>query len=107
MRGQGTAETEKASADENARITLETIRHAAVGNLRHPPKGCEELIKTHFRVTRERMLLRCKEACDNAPSERLRKATLKASMDLRLELDRLTAEGGGDAGGHGDDGSEG
>lgn len=91
MRGRGTAQTEKASADENARITLETIRHAAVANLRNPPRGCEELVKAHFRALRDRVLRRCKEACDRAPNERVRKATLKASMDLRVELDRLEA----------------
>lgn len=33
--------------------------------------------------------LRCREACEHAPNERVRKATLKASMELRVELDRL------------------
>lgn len=89
MRGRGTAETEEASADENARIALETIRHAAVGNLRRPPRGCEELVRAHFKALRNRMLRRCKEACDRAPNERVRKATLKASAELRKEMDKL------------------
>lgn len=89
MRGRGTDETERASADENARITLETIRHAAVANLRNPPRGCEDVIRTHFRTMRSRILRRCKEACERAPNERIGKAMLKASMELRVELDRL------------------
>lgn len=58
MRGKGTAETDEASAAENARITIETIRHAAVANLRDPPRGCESLIRAHFKATRNRMLRR-------------------------------------------------
>lgn len=90
MRGRGTAETEEASAHENARVTLETIRHAAVANLRHPPKGCEELIRCHFRALRNRILGRCKKAVEEAPNERLKQATLRASADLRAEMDKLS-----------------
>lgn len=90
MRGRGTAETEEASAHENARVTLETIRHAAVANLRHPPKGCEDLIRCHFRALRNRILLRCKKAVEEAPDERLKRATLRASAELRAEMDKLS-----------------
>lgn len=89
MRGRGTAETEEASRDEKARITLETIRYVAVGNLRRPPRGCEELIRAHFKTLRSRMLMRCKDTCDRGPNERVRKATLKASVELRMEMDVL------------------
>ena len=92
MRGRGTAETQRASADENARITLETIRHAAIVNLRNPPRGCEEIVRAHFRVMRNRVLRRCKEACEHAPNERIRKATRKASTELRVELDQLQSK---------------
>ncbi|CAM9896804.1 unnamed protein product [Ectocarpus fasciculatus] len=89
MRGRGTAETEEASAHENARVTLETIRHAAVANLRHPPKGCEELIRHHFHRLRNRVLARCRRAVEEAPNERLKRATLRASAELRAEMDKL------------------
>ncbi|CAM9366400.1 unnamed protein product [Ectocarpus sp. 6 AP-2014] len=89
MRGRGTAETEEASAHENARVTLETIRHAAVANLRHPPKGCEKLIRQHFHSLRKRVLARCRRAVEEAPNERLKRATLRASAELRAEMDKL------------------
>ncbi|CAN0541038.1 unnamed protein product [Ectocarpus sp. 12 AP-2014] len=89
MRGRGTAETEEASAHENARVTLETIRHAAVANLRHPPKGCEKLIRHHFHSLRKRVLARCRRAVEEAPNERLKRATLRASAELRAEMDKL------------------
>lgn len=89
MRGRGTAETEEASAHENARVTLETIRHAAVANLRNPPRGCEDIIRSHFRALRNRILVRCKRAVDEAPNDRLKRATLRASTELRAELDEL------------------
>lgn len=91
MRGRGTAETEEASALENARVTLETIRHAAVGNLRRPPQGCEELVRRHFGALRNRMLRRCRRAVEQAPNERMRRATLRASAELRAEMDKLIA----------------
>lgn len=91
MRGRGTAETEEASAHENARVTLETIRHAAVANLRNPPRGCEDIIRSHFRALRNRILRRCKRAVDEAPDDRLKRATLRASTELRAEMDKLLA----------------
>ena len=53
---RGTREGDEASRRYNAQLSLHTLRFAINGNLRSPPGGFEEAVRTHFRLLRWRIL---------------------------------------------------
>eukprot|EP01059_Diplonema_ambulator_P017381 TRINITY_DN29377_c0_g1_i1.p1 TRINITY_DN29377_c0_g1~~TRINITY_DN29377_c0_g1_i1.p1 ORF type:complete len:287 (+),score=95.95 TRINITY_DN29377_c0_g1_i1:85-861(+) len=53
---KNTPEGQKYSKDYNQERRLATLRHAILGNLRAPPLGCEEIIKTYYAELQDQIL---------------------------------------------------
>lgn len=58
---RGTKEGTAADQNYNAGVVLATVRHAMVGALRAPRPGFEEVIRTHFKMLRHRLLAQCQK----------------------------------------------
>eukprot|EP00020_Sapocribrum_chincoteaguense_P000263 CAMPEP_0170752206 /NCGR_PEP_ID=MMETSP0437-20130122/11849_1 /TAXON_ID=0 /ORGANISM="Sexangularia sp." /LENGTH=1243 /DNA_ID=CAMNT_0011091269 /DNA_START=39 /DNA_END=3769 /DNA_ORIENTATION=- len=58
-RERGTSEGERHSFEYNEDLRLSTIRFAMVGHLRKPPVGFEDVVRTHFRLQKNRLLAQC------------------------------------------------
>lgn len=58
-----------ASFEYNAKLRLQTMRHAMTHQLTHPPAGFEDVVAKHFAVQRDRILSECRQWTLEAPAE--------------------------------------
>eukprot|EP01114_Cavostelium_apophysatum_P010870 TRINITY_DN2500_c0_g2_i1.p1 TRINITY_DN2500_c0_g2~~TRINITY_DN2500_c0_g2_i1.p1 ORF type:complete len:1245 (-),score=372.21 TRINITY_DN2500_c0_g2_i1:122-3856(-) len=85
---RGTKEGDMRSKEYNETIRLGTLRHAILGQLRAPSLGFEDVIKTHFRLQKDRVLTQCKEWLDDASPENAPKFE-RTFEDIKTELAKL------------------
>ena len=62
----------------NAKLRLQTIRHAMVAPLQRPPAGFEAATAAHFRAARRAVLRQCRQWALEAPED------LKGKMEAAL-----------------------
>jgi len=86
---KGTKEGELRSKEYNESIRLSTLRHAILGQLRNPSQGFEEIIKTHFRIQKDRLLNQCEEWRRESSDENSAKFE-RSIEDLKKELTKLS-----------------
>ncbi|KAK9839472.1 hypothetical protein WJX81_004216 [Elliptochloris bilobata] len=63
---RGSREGDKASRRYNSQLALHTLRFAINGNLRSPPAGFEDAVRTHFRLLRWRILRQVRRWVEDA-----------------------------------------
>ncbi|XP_069681648.1 baculoviral IAP repeat-containing protein 6-like [Periplaneta americana] len=85
----GTDKGRRYSQSYSEDILVNTIMHAMVSQLRRPSSGFEDVVRTHFRIKRKRIL---KEIKGHMKSYNNTKALQKAYESLRVELDKLKDE---------------
>jgi hypothetical protein len=86
---QGTKAGRDASTRYNNNLRLETLRHAIVGNLRHPVLGFEEVGRRHFSMCRKRIVVQARRWMLEAKGTPLYKRFEKVYAEL---LHLLSAE---------------
>jgi ubiquitin-protein ligase len=84
-----TPEGNERSAQYNAGIRLSTVRYAMVDQLRKPVEGFDDIIKVHFSLVRDAVLLQCSKWLRECKSPEQERRLRKAVDDLRRELDKL------------------
>jgi hypothetical protein len=103
-------EASSQSVEYNAKIRLWTMRHAMTEQIRNPPVGFAEVVRTFFASQRRRILRQCWQWTDEAPAE-LKGKMVAALAALHAALPEETSEpvvpvaAGADEGGDGDDGA--
>ncbi|KAK6165686.1 hypothetical protein SNE40_022567 [Patella caerulea] len=88
----GMRETEdgkKQSGQYNWKIQLHTLRHAILGNIRHPPPGFEDLIKRHYYIQKDSVLKQCAVWIEQCEDEDLVKRMRIVCDDIYRELQNI------------------
>lgn len=83
---QGTKAGRDASTRYNNHLRLETLRHAIVGNLRHPVLGFEEVGRRHFSMCRQRIVVQAQRWMLEAKGTPLYKSFEKVYAEVLLLL---------------------
>jgi len=86
---KGTKEGELRSNEYNESIRLSTLRHAILGQIKNPSPGFEEIIRTHFKIQKDRLLKQCEEWRKESSEENLPKFE-RSIEDLKKELNKLS-----------------
>mmetsp|Transcript_24586 Transcript_24586/g.79460 ORF Transcript_24586/g.79460 Transcript_24586/m.79460 type:complete len:1163 (+) Transcript_24586:1348-4836(+) len=86
---RGTREAGVASDLFNADLRVKTMRHAICDHLKRPPPGLENVVRTHFRHVKSRLLDQCRRDLKKCP-QKLKANTRRAVDDLIDGLRRLT-----------------
>mmetsp|Transcript_8777 Transcript_8777/g.18221 ORF Transcript_8777/g.18221 Transcript_8777/m.18221 type:complete len:329 (+) Transcript_8777:3-989(+) len=73
--GYDSRESSAQSKEYNARLRLDTMRHAMIAQLRNPPVGFESAVIKHFERQRDRILRQCLRWTHEAPAELKEKMT--------------------------------
>lgn len=82
---RGKAEGDAMSGEYNAQVRLDTVRWAMVEQLRRPPAGLADAVRSHFRLLRQRVAATVKRWCADADAgadESLARRTRAAAQDL-------------------------
>lgn len=70
----------------NNSLRLATLRYAIIDQLKHPPRGFEEVAKRHFSLCRKRLLAQAKSWTMDAEGSTLHKRFLRAYRELAALL---------------------
>ncbi|CAH1790115.1 unnamed protein product [Owenia fusiformis] len=89
---QGTTEGDMRSEAYNQNIRLYTIRHAMLGQLRHPTKGFESVIRRHFKVQRDLILKQCSDWLKRCDDSGIEKRMRRCIDELCTEIDNIEIE---------------
>lgn len=71
----------------NADIQVHTVRYAMLEQLRHPPKGFEDVIQVHFAIQQKIVLKQLSRWLKDSISPEHERRLRKAVNELRAELD--------------------
>jgi len=89
----GTPRGEQSSKQHNEVLRVGTIEHAMIGQLKNPPSGFEEVIRSHFFYKRDQISRVCDtwlvEANQGGSTKGHYSKLLKLVKELRDELDKL------------------
>ena len=92
-RTRGTPQGDDSSKRYNNNLRLATLRHAIVSPLREPPKGLEEVVKRHFGMCRQRVLLQAKIWTKEAKGTPLYPRFVKVYKELLVLLSSDSLKG--------------
>jgi len=85
---RGTKEGDMRSKEYNEVLRLGTLRHAMIGQMRNPSSGFEDVIRTHFRLQKDRVLNQCIQWLNESSIENRSKFE-RSIEDLKVELSKL------------------
>lgn len=85
---RGTKEGDSRSFEYNEPLRLATIRHAMISHIRNPPQGFEQVVNSHFRIQKNRVMNEV-ERWVSESSDTYKSKMEKAFQDLKKELNNI------------------
>ena len=91
---RGTAEGDAKSREHNEEIRLYTVRHAMIAHLKHPRSGVTDVLRSHFRLQRHRIMRQVLTWCEEAKDPTTRTRMWTAARELAALLAANAAQTG-------------